>query len=106
MPKVERQRIIDINRNKVSHFWIEVALLENKLLIILQYLISNASKYYENESIISDAEYSAILVSLLGMMIIFIREANFFIRKNNLKKTTPILKITTRKVLQPRCWIF
>ena len=49
------------------NLWIRVALLEKVLVSIVEYLVENCSKFYEQESFISNPVCGPILASLLGL---------------------------------------
>lgn len=47
------------------YLWIRLALYEKKLSRIIDHLVSNATRYYERDSLVADADYGSILSSLL-----------------------------------------
>lgn len=49
----------------VKYLWIRLALYEKKLSRIIDHLVTNATRYYERDSLVADADYGSILGSLL-----------------------------------------
>nr|XP_040229171.2 small G protein signaling modulator 2-like [Anopheles coluzzii] len=49
----------------VKYLWIRLALYEKKLSRIIDHLVSNATRYYERDSLVADPDYGSILSSLL-----------------------------------------
>lgn len=47
------------------YLWIRIALYEKKLARIIDHLVTNASRYYDKESLVADPDYGSILSSLL-----------------------------------------
>lgn len=47
------------------YLWIRLALYEKKLSKIIDHLVTNATRYYERDSLVADADYGSILSSLL-----------------------------------------
>ncbi|CAG9770806.1 unnamed protein product [Ceutorhynchus assimilis] len=45
--------------------WIRLALFDKQLAKIIDYLVSNASKYYDKDALVADPDYGSILSSLL-----------------------------------------
>ncbi|CAG9857477.1 unnamed protein product [Phyllotreta striolata] len=48
-----------------KYLWIRLALFDKHLAKIIDYLVSNASKYYDKDALVADAEYGTILSSLM-----------------------------------------
>ncbi|KAF2897510.1 hypothetical protein ILUMI_08666 [Ignelater luminosus] len=48
-----------------KYLWIRLALFEKQLSRIIDYLVSNASKYYDKDALVADPDYGSILSSLL-----------------------------------------
>lgn len=48
-----------------KYLWIRIALFEKHLAKIIDYLVSNASKYYDKDALVADPDYGTILSSLL-----------------------------------------
>lgn len=48
-----------------KYLWIRLALFEKQLAKIIDYLVSNANKYYDKEALVADPDYGSILSSLL-----------------------------------------
>ncbi|XP_025837665.1 small G protein signaling modulator 2-like [Agrilus planipennis] len=48
-----------------KYLWIRLALFEKQLAKIIDYLVSNASKYYDKDALVADPDYGNILSSLL-----------------------------------------
>ncbi|EDW75228.1 uncharacterized protein Dwil_GK19805 [Drosophila willistoni] len=49
----------------MKYLWIRLALYEKRLTKIIEYLVSNASSYYDRDSLVADPDYGSILSSLL-----------------------------------------
>ncbi|EDV30054.2 uncharacterized protein Dana_GF15962 [Drosophila ananassae] len=49
----------------LKYLWIRLALYEKRLTKIIEYLVSNASSFYERDSLVADPDYGSILSSLL-----------------------------------------
>ncbi|XP_037809232.1 small G protein signaling modulator 1 [Lucilia sericata] len=49
----------------MKYLWIRLALYEKRLVKIIEYLVENASSYYERDSLVADSDYGCILSSLL-----------------------------------------
>ncbi|XP_055612028.1 small G protein signaling modulator 2-like isoform X2 [Uranotaenia lowii] len=49
----------------VKYLWIRLALYEKKLSRIIDHLVTNATRYYERDSLVADPDYGSILSSLL-----------------------------------------
>uniref|UniRef100_A0A8D8KP05 Small G protein signaling modulator 1 n=2 Tax=Culex pipiens TaxID=7175 RepID=A0A8D8KP05_CULPI len=49
----------------VKFLWIRLALYEKKLSRIIDHLVTNATRYYERDSLVADPDYGSILSSLL-----------------------------------------
>ncbi|XP_067639630.1 small G protein signaling modulator 1-like [Eurosta solidaginis] len=49
----------------IKYLWIRLALYEKKLAKIIEYLVANATTYYDRDSLVADADYGSILSSLL-----------------------------------------
>lgn len=47
------------------YLWIRLALYEKKLSRIIDHLVSNATRYYDRDSLVADPDYGSILSSLL-----------------------------------------
>ncbi|EAT48782.1 AAEL000161-PA, partial [Aedes aegypti] len=47
------------------YLWIRLALYEKKLSRIIDHLVTNATRYYERDSLVADPDYGSILSSLL-----------------------------------------
>ena len=45
--------------------WIRLALYEKRLAKIIEHLVTNATRYYERDSLVADPDYGSILSSLL-----------------------------------------
>lgn len=48
-----------------KYLWIRIALFEKQLAKIIDYLVSNANKYYDKDALVADPDYGSILSSLL-----------------------------------------
>ncbi|KAJ8909653.1 hypothetical protein NQ315_002918, partial [Exocentrus adspersus] len=48
-----------------KYLWIRLALFEKQLARIIDYLVSNAIKYYDKDALVADPDYGSILSSLL-----------------------------------------
>lgn len=48
-----------------KYLWIRIALFEKHLAKIIDYLVSNANKYYDKDALVADPDYGTILSSLL-----------------------------------------
>ncbi|XP_023310315.1 small G protein signaling modulator 2-like [Anoplophora glabripennis] len=48
-----------------KYLWIRLALFEKQLAKIIDYLVSNAGKYYDKDALVADPDYGSILSSLL-----------------------------------------
>ncbi|CAH1382208.1 unnamed protein product [Tenebrio molitor] len=48
-----------------KYLWIRLALFEKQLAKIIDYLVSNANKYYDKDALVADPDYGSILSSLL-----------------------------------------
>ncbi|XP_054729141.1 small G protein signaling modulator 1 [Anastrepha obliqua] len=49
----------------MKYLWIRLALYEKKLAKIIEYLVENASTYYDRDSLVADSDFGSILSSLL-----------------------------------------
>ncbi|XP_053695710.1 small G protein signaling modulator 1-like [Sabethes cyaneus] len=49
----------------IKYLWIRLALYEKKLSRIIDHLVSNATRYYDRDSLVADPDYGSILSSLL-----------------------------------------
>ncbi|XP_030379020.1 small G protein signaling modulator 1 [Scaptodrosophila lebanonensis] len=49
----------------MKYLWIRLALYEKRLTKIIEYLVANATSYYDRDSLVADADYGSILSSLL-----------------------------------------
>ncbi|KAH8303238.1 hypothetical protein KR059_003971, partial [Drosophila kikkawai] len=49
----------------MKYLWIRLALYEKRLTKIIEYLVSNASSFYDRDSLVADPDYGSILSSLL-----------------------------------------
>ncbi|XP_037916963.1 small G protein signaling modulator 2-like isoform X2 [Hermetia illucens] len=49
----------------VKYLWIRLALYEKRLAKIIEHLVTNATRYYERDSLVADPDYGSILSSLL-----------------------------------------
>ncbi|XP_053313128.1 small G protein signaling modulator 2 isoform X1 [Spea bombifrons] len=58
-------RTVALTPQALKHIWVRTALIEKVLDKIVQYIVDNCSKYYEKESLMSDAVCGPILASLL-----------------------------------------
>ena len=47
------------------YLWIRLALYDKKLSRIIEHLVTNATRYYERDSLVADSDYGSILGSLL-----------------------------------------
>lgn len=47
------------------YLWIRLALYEKKLARIIDFLVTNATRYYERDSLVADPDFGSILSSLL-----------------------------------------
>lgn len=47
------------------YLWIRLALYEKKLSRIIDHLVTNATRYYDRDSLVADPDYGSILSSLL-----------------------------------------
>ncbi|XP_051966103.1 small G protein signaling modulator 2-like [Xyrauchen texanus] len=54
-----------LSAQAIKHIWVRTALFEKVLDKIVQYIVDNASKYYEREALIHDFVYGPILAALL-----------------------------------------
>ncbi|KAM8854033.1 small G protein signaling modulator 2 isoform 4-T4 [Synchiropus picturatus] len=54
-----------LSAQAVKHIWIRTALFEKVLDKIVQYIVDNASKYYEKEALMHDSVFGPILAALL-----------------------------------------
>uniref|UniRef100_A0A1A9UGI2 Rab-GAP TBC domain-containing protein n=1 Tax=Glossina austeni TaxID=7395 RepID=A0A1A9UGI2_GLOAU len=50
----------------MKYLWIRLALYEKRLVMIVEYLVANASSYYEKDSVVADNDYGCTLSSLLA----------------------------------------
>lgn len=48
-----------------KYLWIRIALFEKQLAKIIDYLVSNANRYYDKDALVADPDYGSILSSLL-----------------------------------------
>lgn len=48
-----------------KYLWIRLALFDKQLAKIIDYLVSNANKYYDKDALVADPDYGSILSSLL-----------------------------------------
>ncbi|XP_056630776.1 small G protein signaling modulator 1-like [Diorhabda sublineata] len=48
-----------------KYLWIRLALFDKQLAKIIDYLVSNAQKYYDKDALVADPEYGTILSSLM-----------------------------------------
>ncbi|XP_017774865.1 PREDICTED: small G protein signaling modulator 1-like isoform X1 [Nicrophorus vespilloides] len=48
-----------------KYLWIRLALFEKQLAKIIDYLVTNAGKYYDKDAVVADSDYGTILSSLL-----------------------------------------
>ncbi|XP_036222473.2 small G protein signaling modulator 1 [Bactrocera oleae] len=55
----------NITMASMKYLWIRLALFEKKLSKIIEYLVANASTYYDRDSLVADSDYGSILGSLL-----------------------------------------
>ncbi|KAM8976005.1 small G protein signaling modulator 2 isoform 2-T2 [Pelodytes ibericus] len=58
-------RTVTLTPQALKHIWVRTALIERVLDKIVQYIVDNCSKYYERESLMSDAVCGPILAALL-----------------------------------------
>ncbi|KAG8450718.1 hypothetical protein GDO86_003116 [Hymenochirus boettgeri] len=58
-------RTVTITPQALKHIWVRTALIERVLDKVVQYIVDNCSKYYEKESLMSDAVCGPILAALL-----------------------------------------
>lgn len=49
----------------IRYLWIRLALYEKKLARIIDHLVTNATRYYERDSLVADPDFGSILSSLL-----------------------------------------
>nr|XP_017013000.2 small G protein signaling modulator 1 [Drosophila takahashii] len=49
----------------MKYLWIRLALYEKRLTKIIEYLVCNASSFYDRDSLVADPDYGSILSSLL-----------------------------------------
>ncbi|BFG00178.1 small G protein signaling modulator 1 [Drosophila madeirensis] len=49
----------------MKYLWIRLALYEKRLTKIIEYLVGNASSFYDRDSLVADSDYGSILSSLL-----------------------------------------
>ncbi|XP_057206691.1 small G protein signaling modulator 2 isoform X2 [Triplophysa rosa] len=54
-----------LSAQAIKHIWVRTALFEKVLDKIVQYIVDNASKYYEKEALIHDSVFGPILAALL-----------------------------------------
>lgn len=52
-------------RQSFRYLWIRLALYEKKLARIIDHLVTNATRYYERDSLVADPDFGSILSSLL-----------------------------------------
>lgn len=56
---------IEIKNQFHRYLWIRLALFEKKLARIIDHLVTNATRYYERDSLVADPDCGSILSSLL-----------------------------------------
>ncbi|XP_059370505.1 small G protein signaling modulator 2-like isoform X3 [Carassius carassius] len=54
-----------LSAQAIKHIWVRTALFEKVLDKILEYIVDNASKYYEKEALMHDSVFGPILAALL-----------------------------------------
>lgn len=54
-----------LQKTFLRFLWIRLALYEKKLSRIIDHLVTNATRYYERDSLVADPDYGSILSSLL-----------------------------------------
>uniref|UniRef100_A0A672LBP7 Small G protein signaling modulator 2 n=1 Tax=Sinocyclocheilus grahami TaxID=75366 RepID=A0A672LBP7_SINGR len=54
-----------LSAQAIKHIWVRTALFEKILDKIVQYIVDNASKYYEKEALMHDSVFGPILAALL-----------------------------------------
>ncbi|XP_056329837.1 small G protein signaling modulator 2 [Danio aesculapii] len=54
-----------LSAQAIKHIWVRTALFEKVLDKIVQYIVDNASKYYEKEALMHDSVFGPILAALL-----------------------------------------
>ncbi|XP_039526545.1 small G protein signaling modulator 2 isoform X1 [Pimephales promelas] len=54
-----------LSAQAIKHIWVRTALFEKVLDKVVQYIVDNASKYYEREALIHDSVFGPILAALL-----------------------------------------
>uniref|UniRef100_A0A7N8XXM6 Small G protein signaling modulator 2 n=1 Tax=Mastacembelus armatus TaxID=205130 RepID=A0A7N8XXM6_9TELE len=54
-----------LSAQAIKHIWVRTALFEKVLDKIVQYIVDNASKYYEREALMHDSVFGPILAALL-----------------------------------------
>uniref|UniRef100_A0A671SC24 Small G protein signaling modulator 2-like n=1 Tax=Sinocyclocheilus anshuiensis TaxID=1608454 RepID=A0A671SC24_9TELE len=54
-----------LSEQAIKHIWVRTALFEKVLDKIVQYIVDNASKYYEKEALMHDSVFGPILAALL-----------------------------------------
>uniref|UniRef100_A0A8C1GDM8 Small G protein signaling modulator 2 n=1 Tax=Cyprinus carpio TaxID=7962 RepID=A0A8C1GDM8_CYPCA len=54
-----------LSAQAIKHIWVRTALFEKVLDKVVQYIVDNASKYYEKEALMHDSVFGPILAALL-----------------------------------------
>ncbi|XP_026082061.1 small G protein signaling modulator 2-like isoform X2 [Carassius auratus] len=55
-----------LSAQAIKHIWVRTALFDKVLDTIVQYIVDNASKYYEKEALMHDSVFGPILAALLA----------------------------------------
>lgn len=64
-PTLRKNMSLNSNSTSPKYLWIRLALFEKQLAKIIDYLVSNAEKYYNSDALVADPDYGSILSSLL-----------------------------------------
>uniref|UniRef100_A0A7N8XC57 Small G protein signaling modulator 2 n=1 Tax=Mastacembelus armatus TaxID=205130 RepID=A0A7N8XC57_9TELE len=59
------RKMTPLSAQAIKHIWVRTALFEKVLDKIVQYIVDNASKYYEREALMHDSVFGPILAALL-----------------------------------------
>lgn len=64
-PTLKKNASLQTNNPLPKYLWIRLALFDKQLAKIIDYLVSNANKYYDKDALVADPDYGSILSSLL-----------------------------------------
>ncbi|CAH0549285.1 unnamed protein product [Brassicogethes aeneus] len=64
-PTLKKNVSLQSNAVFPKYLWIRLALFNKQLAKIIDYLVSNADKYYNSDALVADPDYGSILSSLL-----------------------------------------